>query len=75
MRGWGESLVNPFSSESIQGVINHYLAALTEIVRRAQALGQLDPSFDAPSFGRILLSLYCGAELRKALDNDVDIAA
>ena len=56
-------------------MINNYLAALTEIVRRAQALGELAPSFDAPSFGRILLSLYCGAELRKALDNDVDIAA
>jgi hypothetical protein len=55
--------------------MGQYLAALSQIVRRAQALGQLDPSFDPHALGRMLLSLYYGLELQKALDPGIDIAA
>lgn len=75
VQGWGEALVNPPLRESLQRVMAQYLAALSQLVRRAQAIGQLDPSFDPQALGRILLSLYYGLELQKALDPAVDIAA
>jgi AcrR family transcriptional regulator len=75
VQGWGEALVNPPLRESLQRVMEQYLAALSQIVRRAQAIGHLDPSFDPQALGRMLLSLYYGLELQKALDPGVDIAA
>jgi AcrR family transcriptional regulator len=74
VQGWGEALVNPPLRESLQRVMAQYLAALSQLVRRAQAIGQLDPSFDPQALGRILLSLYYGLELQNALDPGVDIA-
>lgn len=74
VQGWGEALVNPPLRETIQRILTHYLDALTQVVRRAQAMGQLDPSIDAESFGRILLALYYGLELQKALDPTVAVA-
>jgi AcrR family transcriptional regulator len=75
VQGWGEALVNPPLRETLQRVMAQYLAALTEIVRRARAGGQLDPTLDAQAFGRILLSLYYGFELQKALDPAVEVHA
>ena len=49
-------------------------AALAELTRRAQARGQLDPALDPQAFGRVLLSLYYGLELQKALDPTIDVA-
>lgn len=75
VQSWGEALVNPPLRETLQRVMAQYLAALTEIVRRAQAGGQLDPALDPQAFGRILLSLYYGFELQKALDPAVEAPA
>ncbi|HNP70980.1 MAG TPA: TetR/AcrR family transcriptional regulator [Kouleothrix sp.] len=75
VQSWGEALVNPPLRETLQRVMAHYLAALTEIIRRAQAGGQLDPALDPQAFGRILLSLYYGFELQKALDPAVEVPA
>lgn len=75
VQGWGEALVNPPLRETLQRVMGQYLAALTAIVRRAQAGGQLDPALDPQAFGRILLSLYYGCELQKALDPAVEVPA
>lgn len=75
VQGWGEALVNPPLRETLQRLLEQYLAALADIIRRAQAREQLDPSFDPHAFGRVLLSLYYGLELQKALDSGVDIAA
>jgi AcrR family transcriptional regulator len=75
VQGWGEALVNPPLRETLQRVMEQSVAALAEIIRRAQARGQLAPSFDPHAFGRILLSLYYGLELQKALDPDVEVTA
>ena len=73
VQGWGEALVNPPLRETLQRVMTHYLDALTQIVGRAQELGQLDASFDPRSLGRTLLSLYYGLELQLALDPQTDV--
>lgn len=75
VQGWGEALVNPPLAETLQRVLGQYLAALAELTRRAQARGQLDQALDPQTFGRILLSLYYGLELQKALDPGVDVPA
>ncbi len=74
VQGWGEALVNPALHETIQRVLNNYLDALTHIFRRAQELGQVDASLDPASVGRMMLSLYYGLELQKALDPEVDVS-
>lgn len=74
VQGWGEALVNPPLRETLQRVLTHYLDALTRLVGRAQAAGQLDPALDPHAIGRALLSLYYGLELQKALDPTVAVA-
>jgi AcrR family transcriptional regulator len=73
VQGWGEALVNPVLLETIRRVLDDSLEALSEIIRRAQELGQIDTSLDPRSVGRMLLSLYYGLELQKALDSEVEI--
>ncbi len=73
VQGWGEALVNPPLLETMRQGIDFYLDALTQIVRKAQAAGQLDQALDPQAVGRMLLSLYYGLELQKALNNEVAI--
>lgn len=75
VQGWGEALINPPLRETIQRVIGDYLAALSQIIRKAQAAGQLDTALDPDALGRILLSVYYGFELQKALEPNVEMAA
>ncbi len=71
VQGWGEALVNPPLLETVRRVLNNYLDALTQLIRKAQTAGQIDPSLDPQAVGRILLSLYYGLELQKALDSAI----
>jgi AcrR family transcriptional regulator len=73
VQGWGEALVNPPLLETIRRVLDLYLEALMQLTRKAQAAGQLDPALDPQAVGRMLLSLYYGLELQKALDHEVAI--
>jgi AcrR family transcriptional regulator len=73
VQGWGEALVNPALLETIRRVLDDSLEALSQIIRRAQELGQIDKSLDPRSVGRMLLSLYYGLELQKALDSEIEI--
>jgi AcrR family transcriptional regulator len=73
VQGWGEALVNPPLLSTIRRVLDDYLDTLSQIIRRAQELGQIDQSLDPRSVGRMLLSLYYGLELQKALDAEVEI--
>jgi AcrR family transcriptional regulator len=75
VQGWGEALINPPLRETIQRVIGDYLSALSQIIRKAQAEGQLDTALDPDALGRILLSVYYGFELQKALEPNVEMAA
>jgi AcrR family transcriptional regulator len=73
VQSWGEALVNPTLLETIRGVLDRYLESLSQIVQRGQAAGQFDPSLDPRAVGRLLLSLYYGLELQKALDPEVEV--
>lgn len=71
VQGWGEALVNPPFLETMRRLLSNYLDVLTQLIRRAQTAGQIDPTLDPQAVGRILLSLYYGLELQKALDSTV----
>jgi AcrR family transcriptional regulator len=73
VQGWGEALVNPARLSTVHHVLDDYLDALSRIIRKAQAAGQIDQSLDPRSVGRMVLSLYYGLELQKALDTDVEV--
>jgi AcrR family transcriptional regulator len=73
VQGWGEALVNPPLLAARRSVVEAYVAALAQIVGKAQAAGQIAPTLDPRAAGRVLLSLYYGLELQKALDNEVAV--
>lgn len=75
VQSWGEALVNPPLLENKRHFLDRYLDALAQLTRSAQARGQIDPALDPRAVGRILLSLYYGLELQKALDDTVEIAS
>jgi AcrR family transcriptional regulator len=75
VQGWGEALINPPVREGLLNILNGYLNLLSQIVRRAQALGQVDPALDSRAVGHILLSLYYGLELQKSLNPDIDVGS
>lgn len=68
VQGWAEALVNPALGEPLQRFLAYYQAAVSQLVRQAQAAGQLDPALDPEAVGQVVLSLYYGLELQKALN-------
>jgi len=73
VQGWGEALVNPRLLETVRRVFGSYIGALMPVVSRAQAAGQIDSSLDPLSVSQLLLSLYYGLELQKAIDPGLDV--
>jgi AcrR family transcriptional regulator len=75
VQGWGEALVNPSLLETVRRVLSIYRDVTTQIIRRAQATGQIDAALDPAAFGNTLISLYYGLELQLALDPALDVDA
>lgn len=75
VQGWGEALVNPPLHEALQQVFARILAAIVQIVRQAQAKGEMDSTIEPDAVARMFLSLYYGLELQLALYGKVDVAS
>lgn len=73
VQGWAEALVNPQLAESLRRVLDRYRAALSDVIRRAQEAGQIDKTLEPIAVSQLLLSLYYGLELQKALDPALDV--
>ncbi len=73
VQGWGEALVNPPLLETIRQVLETYRSTTAEIIRRAQAVGQIDQSVDPRAFSNTMISLYYGLELQLAIDPQLDV--
>jgi AcrR family transcriptional regulator len=73
VQGWGEALVNPKLMETFQRVWGYYYAAVAQVVRKAQAAGQISRDLDPAAYSQVLVSLYYGLELQKALNPDLDV--
>lgn len=75
VQGWGEALVNPPMHDALRQVFDRNLAALMQIIRKAQAKGEIDPTLESDSVARMLLALYYGLELQLALYGTVEVAS
>lgn len=73
VQGWGEALVNPPLREALEQVFARILAAIVQIVRKAQAKGEMAPTLEPDAVARMLLSLYYGLELQLALYGKVEV--
>lgn len=70
---WSESLSNPRIGAVMQRGFENVCEPLAEIVRRAQARGEINPSLDADATAQVLLSFFEGLVLQKALDSSIDV--
>jgi TetR/AcrR family transcriptional regulator, transcriptional repressor of aconitase len=73
VQGWGEALINPPLLQTFRQTMGSVGEILAQVVRRAQQAGQLDPDLDPAAVSQLLLSLYYGLELQKALNPDLDV--
>ncbi len=73
VQGWGEALVNPRVSETFVRVLGSYIDVLSQVVRKGQEATQIDRTFDPYAVAQVLLSLYYGLELQKAINPDLDV--
>ncbi len=73
VQGWGEALVNPPLLATVSRVIDTYRDTTTEIIKKAQASGQIDRGIDPGSLSSALISLYYGLELQLALEPRLNV--
>ena len=75
IQGWAEAMVNPRLLEPLKAGMESYLDSLSQVVQKAQRSKQIDPELDPQAVGSVLLSLYYGLELQKALFPNLPIAS
>jgi len=71
---WAEATRNDDLRDSVkQSAMDVWADALSEIVTRGQTEGRFSPDNDATASGRVLLSMWLGLLLQRAINPDVDI--
>ena len=71
---WSESLRNAALREQLQKAsFEIWLHALADIVRLGQSRGEFDSTIDPHAAARVLLAIWQGLVLQKALDPGVDV--
>ncbi len=72
---WAEALRSPEVMEGLgRSGFGTWRNALAGIIQRAQQRGEVNPSLEPESAGRVLLSSWLGLVLQKAFDPQVDVA-
>lgn len=75
IQGWGEALVNPRLLGPLQKSFDDYKELLARLIKRAQAVGTIDPAIDPKAVGEVILSSYLGLYLQKAVIPDLNIGS
>jgi AcrR family transcriptional regulator len=68
-----EARRNEFIAESLGETREQVLGPLREIVRRAQARGEIEPSLDTNAVANVMLGVYQGLVLQKLQNPDMDV--
>ncbi|MCH8205429.1 MAG: TetR/AcrR family transcriptional regulator [Chloroflexi bacterium] len=72
---WAEALRSPALMDAHSKVFHDiWRQALTGIFSRARDLGEIDPDLDPQAVAQVLMSLWHGLELQKALYPELDIS-
>ncbi len=71
---WAEALRNPELKVMFRdSATDVWVEALSSIVRQGQERGDFNPALDAKSAGRVLISIWLGLILQRAMDPNVDL--
>ena len=71
---WSEAMRSPQLGELLrQRSVGTWKGGLAQIVARAQEMGEIDQRLDPEAAGRVLLSMWLGLVLQKALDPAVQV--
>jgi len=71
---WAEALRNADLKDMLrESAIDMWVEALAGIVRQGQERGEVNPDLDVESAGRVLISMWFGLMLQRAIDPDVDL--
>jgi AcrR family transcriptional regulator len=68
-----EARRNEFIAESLREGSNSVLTPLRELVKQAQARGEIAPGLDAASIANVMLGVYQGLVLQKLQTPEVDV--
>ncbi|MDX1502040.1 MAG: TetR/AcrR family transcriptional regulator [Thermoanaerobaculia bacterium] len=69
---WAEAVRTEETGRLFRDAAHEVAAELARRVRLEQDRGRLDPALDAAAFGRLLLALFDGLALQKAIDSEID---
>ena len=72
---WSEALRNPRIKESLRLREERIRQAFEDLVGGAQERGQINPSLSAQATGRVMMAMWGGLVLQKALNQDVDVSS
>lgn len=70
---WAEALRNRRILEILRRSLDSHRQPFTEIIRRAQERGEINPSLEADAVARVMVSLFMGLVLQKGLEPEVDV--
>jgi AcrR family transcriptional regulator len=70
---WAEALRNPRVAGVVKSTAQGVREPVAEFVREAQEQGEMDPELDADSVARVIVSLFDGLVLQRALDRELDV--
>jgi AcrR family transcriptional regulator len=70
-----ESLYDEGLRETVVGNLHHVVERFAALAGSARAGGQVDPGLDAEAVARVMVSLYYGLEIQKALVPELDVSA
>ncbi len=73
IEAWAEAIRNPRFREISRRSIQSVRAPFAEIIRAAQQRGEINRILDAGAVATVMMSLYEGLVLQKAIDPDVDV--
>jgi AcrR family transcriptional regulator len=68
VRLWGEAVHTPRLQELCREAITSAADPFAAVIRDGQARGEIDPGLDADTAGRVLLAIFLGLQVQKAID-------
>jgi AcrR family transcriptional regulator len=70
---WGETLRSPEVSSLVQEGNDGIRARFADLVRQAQAIGEINPDLDPDGVARTMMAVYAGLVLQKAREPDMAV--
>jgi AcrR family transcriptional regulator len=70
---WAETLRNPDIGRLVEGGVDGVRMRFADLVRQAQASGEINPGLDADGVARTMMAVYTGLVLQKAREPEMAV--